>query len=407
VARTVLILATLDTKGEEAKYLKDIIEAKGHRVKVMDVGILGEPRFSPDIKREEVAGRVFKRMEEIISWQNEDRAVKTMSKGASELVKELYLQGELDGIVALGGSMGTSIALPAMKVLPLGVPKLMVSTVAFTPFIRPEFVSKDLVMMQSVADMWGLNEITREVLENAALMISGAVEKKQVSKGKKPLIGISTLGGAVCRYVFNAKPLLEEKGYEVAVFHATGMQGRTFEELIDQGLIDGVLDLCPYEVINELCGGSCSAGPHRMEAAARRGIPQVVGPAALGFFDWAGPPETFPPQYRGRKWNKHNDLSWEIKASTEEMKKVSEIIAEKLNSSQGPVAVLIPNEGFSERDRPGGVFYDPDNNQAFITALKKKLSPKIKWEELDCHANDPEYASRAVLLLTEMMQGIS
>ena len=400
---TVLILATLDTKGEEAGYLKEVIEGRGCRGRVMDVGILGEPLFEPGIKRQEVAAAVSGGMEEIVSWRDEERAVKAMSEGASILVKKLYSRGELDGIIALGGTMGTSIALPVMKVLPLGVPKLMVSTVAFTSFIRPELVSKDLVMMQSVADMWGLNRITREILGNAALMIAGAAGRKQVSGEKRPLIGISTLGGAVLTYVFTAKPLLEEKGYEVAVFHATGMQGRALEELIDQGLIDGVLDLCPYEIINELCGGTCNAGPNRMEAAARRGIPQVVGTAAMGFFDWPGPPETFPPQYKGRVWKKHNDLSWEIKASSDEMTRVAEIIAGKLNNAKGPVVVLIPRGGFSDRDRPGGVFYDPDNNELFIKTLKKNLGSEIKVEELDCHINDPEYAQRAVSLLTGMM----
>jgi uncharacterized protein (UPF0261 family) len=226
VTRTVLILATLDTKGEEAGYLKEVIEGRGCRGRVMDVGILGEPLFEPDIKRQEVAAAVSGGMEEIVSWRDEERAVKAMSEGASILVKKLYSRGELDGIIALGGTMGTSIALPVMKVLPLGVPKLMVSTVAFTSFIRPELVSKDLVMMQSVADMWGLNRIIREILGNAALMIAGAAGRKQMSGEKRPLIGISTLGGAVLTYVFTAKPLLEEKGYEVAVFHATGRQGR-------------------------------------------------------------------------------------------------------------------------------------------------------------------------------------
>ena len=401
--RNVIIVVTLDTKGEEASYLRDIMNRKGISSRVIDVGVLGKPSFQPDITREAVASRLSLTMEEIRSWNDEERAVKAMSDGASRIIQELHEQGAISGLIALGGSMGTSIALPIMKMLPMGIPKLMVSTVAFTPFIRPEFVSKDLILMQSVADMWGLNRITREMLEIASLMIAGAADRKESKTVDKPLIAISSLGGAACRFVFDVKPLLEQKGFEVAVFHATGMQGKAMEELIGEGMIDGVLDLCPYEIINELCGGSCSAGPLRMEAAGRRGIPQVIGASALGFFDWAGPPETFPEKYRGRIWNKHNDLSWEIKASRDEMIQVAKIMASKLNKSAGPVAVLIPGGGFSERDKPGAVFYDPGNNKAFMDTLRTHIKPGIEYVELSCHANDPEYSQMAVKLLLEML----
>jgi uncharacterized protein (UPF0261 family) len=406
VGKTIVVMGTLDTKGEEIRYVKGLIEARGHRTIVVDTGIIGEPLFPPDISHEEVARAAGRDLKEVATLGDEGKANMVMTEGASRIVQELHSSGKLDGIIAVGGSMGTSLGLSVMKDLPLGVPKLMVSTIAFTPFISPEVVSKDLTMMQSMADMWGLNRITEATLASAAGAISGMAEAYEAKEAPaKPLIGVTTLGTALLRYVLHAKPLLEQMGYEVAVFHSIGIGGRAFEQLIEQGLIAGALDLCPRELTCHLYRGPCDAGPNRLEAAGKRGIPQVVAPGGMDLMDLLGPLEALPARYRKRKsLHQHNLLISGVSANKSEMAAVGKVMAEKLNKATGPTALVIPVRGFHEFDRPGTAFYNPRSRRAFIETVKRHLESKVEVHELDAHINDPEFAAQAVAIFGDLMK---
>ncbi len=358
--KTIVIVGTLDTKGEEIKYIKELIEGRGHRTIVIDAGVLGKPLFTPDISREEIAKAAGISLKKFAAGRHEGEAMAAMAQGASRVAQQLHSDGRLDGIIAIGGSMGTTIGLGIMKALPLGVPKLMVSTVAFTPMITDQEVSMDQVMVQCLADMWGLDPVSEKTLAKAAAAISAMAESydgKRISE--KPLIGMTTLGTSALRYVWHAKPLLKQKGYEVAVFHTIGIGGRAFERLIEEGLITAALDLSMHEIICHLNGGWCDAGPNRLEAAGKMGIPQVIAPGALEILAWPGPIESLPPRFRDRKAHMHNPRDTGVMASAEEMAEAARVMAQKLNKSTGPTAVLVPIRGFSNWDKPGGFFHHP------------------------------------------------
>ena len=403
MTKTIAIVGTLDTKGDEVKYLKGLIEKRGHKALVVDTGILGAVPFPPDITREQVAGAAGVDIKEIIAFGDESKAISTMAEGASKVVRELHSSGRLDGIIALGGSMGTSLGIVVMKALPLLMPKLMVSTVAFLPMLSPQVVGKDMTVMPTVADIWGLNRITNRVLENAAGAIVGMVENYEEKEApEKPLIGVTTIGSAACKYVPWMKPLLEAKGYEVAVFHTNGIGGGTFEQYVEQGLLAGALDLSLFELANYQYG--TNLGIDRLEAMSKRSIPQVVAPGAANWISWYGPPETIPPQFKDRVTFWHNPLTASIAITSDEVVVVAEAMARKLNKAAGPTVVLIPTKGFSEYDKPGGKLYQPEGRKAFIETLKSHIEPRIKVIELDVHINDQEFAQEAVTIFDRLMK---
>jgi uncharacterized protein (UPF0261 family) len=306
MARSIVILATLDTKSEEAKFLKDFIERKGHKAVVIDAGVLGKPQFQPDFSNETVAEAGGKSLQEIIKDGDEAKGIDIMSKGALKICLDLHSLGRLDGMIGIGGSMGTGLCLPVMKGLPLGIPKFMVSTMAFTPFINMDLVSLDQIMLQPVVDLWGLNVITRHYLEMAAAAIVGMAEVYKKIVYEKFMVGITTRGS--CKYSTWIKQELEKKGYEGVIFHANGLGGRTYEYFVRHGIVNAALDLSPCEIMDELCGGTGSAGPDRLEAASAMGIPQVVSCGCMDFWVWNGPKETLPPKYQDRITHTHNAL---------------------------------------------------------------------------------------------------
>jgi uncharacterized protein (UPF0261 family) len=405
MAKTIVIVGTLDTKGEELGYVKELIQGRGHKTIVIDVGILGEPPFQPDIGHEEVAEAAGTKLREIIALGGEGEAIAVMTEGASKIAQRLHSEGRVDGIIALGGSMGAWLGLAVMRALPLGVPKLMVTTEAFSGFINPDMVGSGQMLTDCVAGLWGLNTISRVMLENAVWAITGMVENCRQIVPQKPLIGITTLGVAAHKYTWQIKPLLESRGYEMAVIHI-GAGGRNLEPLIEEGLIAGVLDLCLMELACYLLNCSLwNGGPNRLEAAGRKGIPQVVAPGAIDFVCWAGTPETLPPRFRNRPMHMHNPNDTVVMATTKEKARLGKLVAQKLNRATGPTAMLIPTQGFVEADRPGGIFYDPEGRSAFITALKSHIKPGVKVVELDAHINDPEFSREAVTILDDMMKG--
>jgi len=330
----IVIIGTLDTKGDKVAYLKQLIEGKGEKTLVIDSGVLGSPSFQADISRERVAEAAGGSLKEIASLGFEAKAMAVMAKGTSNIVEELYSSGKVDGIIGLGGTMGTSLSLAAIKVLPVGMPKVMVTTVQFGLLRYPQ-ATLDLIIVPAVSDIWGLNSLSMRMLQNAAGAIVGAVQLYKQS-GELPhtsFVAISTLGTSTLKYVIWLKPLLEEKGFDVAVFHAAG-QGHALEQLVRRGMIKGVLELCLSELTSLLCGSPFIV-PREYEAAGEKGIPQVIAPGGIDFFTW-GSLDTLPEKYKNRKKYQHNEITWLIESSLEEVAETAHMIDKKLNKGRGP-----------------------------------------------------------------------
>ena len=399
--KTVALLGALDTKGVEYGFVKQCIEARGLRTLVIDTGVLGVPRLAADVSRDAVAASGGADLAELVVRQDRGEAVAAMARGAAALVAKLYAEGRFDGILAMGGGGGTSIACGAMRNLPLGVPKVMVSTVAGGD-VSGYVGVKDIVMIPSIVDVAGINRISREVFSRAAGAIAGMLETEVPPGEDKPLVAASMFGNSTpC--VEAAKAIVEAAGYEVLVFHATGTGGRTMESLIEAGLIAGVLDVTTTEWADELVGGVLAAGPTRLEAAARHGVPAIVTPACLDMVNfWA--PATIPKRFEGRRFYPHNPNITLMRTTPDECRRLGQIVAEKLGLSTGPVAVLIPLRGWSMIDSPGGPFWWPEANQAFVEALKADLRPGIPVIEVDANVNDAEFARRCAEELLKRMK---
>ena len=398
MAKTVALLGALDTKGVEYGFVKECIEARGHKTLLVDVGVLAPPVIEPDISRREVAEAAGADADALAKKKDRGEAVAAMARGAEAIIPKLYAEGRFDGILAMGGGGGTSVACAAMRTLPLGVPKVMVSTVAGTD-VSGYVGVKDIVMVPSIVDVAGVNRISREIFAKAAGAVCGMLETDVPPGEDKPLISASMFGNTTpC--VEAAKAILEEAGYEVLVFHATGTGGRTMESLIEEGLIAGVLDITTTEWADELLGGVLAAGPARLEAAARNGVPAIVTPACLDMVNfWA--PETVPSQYHDRKFYQHNPNITLMRTTPDECRRLGEILAEKLNLSTGPVTVLIPLGGVSMIDAPSGPFWWPEANAALFDALKSNLRPDVPVIEMDANVNDPRFARRCAEVLLE------
>ncbi|MHB0957115.1 MAG: Tm-1-like ATP-binding domain-containing protein [Pirellulaceae bacterium] len=397
---TIALLGALDTKGVEYAFVRACLQQRGHDTLLIDVGVLGIPVIAPDITREEVAAAAGADVATMVAEMDRGRAVANMSRGAAMLIPRLFAAGRLDAIMALGGSGGTSVACAAMRALPVGVPKLMVSTVAGGDVSGYVGVS-DIVMVPSIVDVAGINRISREVFSRAAGAICGMVETSVPPGDDRPLIAASMFGNtSVC--VDAAKSILEQAGYEVLVFHATGTGGRTMESLIAAGRVAGVLDITTTEWADQLVGGVLAAGPERLEAAARHGVPAVITPACLDMVNfWA--PETIPEQFRQRKFYPHNPNVTLMRTTPEECRQLGHILAEKINLSTGPVAVLLPLQGWSMIDAPDGPFWWPEANDALHQALKQRLRPDVRVIELNINVNDSRFSRCAAETLLELM----
>lgn len=400
--RAIVIAATLDTKGEEVRFLRQQIEKRGHQTLVIDVGVLGKPPFPPDISRYQVARAGGSSVRRLIQSDDRLAAMETMAAGVRSIVTKLCARGQLQAMVSAGGGAGTSIATTAMQALPLGVPKVMVSTVAARD-IRPYIGTRDIVMMPSVVDMGGLNHIMRRTLSQAAGAICGMVEATDPGwRPEKPVVAISMFG-VTTPCVLKARARIEELGYESLLFHANGVGGRVMEQFIEEGSIAGVLDVTTTELADELLGGVCSAGPDRLTAASRRGIPQVVCPGAVDVVNF-GRPETVPGRFRRRRFHRHSREATLMRTTRTENEKLGQLVAEKLNRARGPVAVAIPRKGFSACDRRSGPLFAPDADQAFVRRLREHLRAGIEVREIDAHINDDRFAGEISSMLAEMLQ---
>jgi uncharacterized protein (UPF0261 family) len=386
---TVVVMGALDTKGAELQFVKDQIEARGHRALVVDVGVLGEPAFEADVTRLEVAQAGEVDLPALVAAADRGGAVSAMTRGAREMAVRLHQRGQLDAIIAMGGGAGTSVGTAAMRALPLGIPKVMVSTLASSD-VRGFVGVKDIMMVPAIVDISGLNRISRGVFTRAAAAVCGMVEARVPKAEDKPLI-VASMFGNTTKCVEAARAIVERKGFEVLVFHAVGVGGQTMESLIEAGQVAGVLDVTLTEWADELAGGVLSAGPTRLEAAAKTGTPAVIAPGCLDIINFWGP-ETIPEKYRDHRIYKHNEKQYLVRTTPEENVQLGKIIAGKLNMSTGPVEVFIPLGGISVISSPGGPYYWPEADAALFESLRTNLRKDIPYHELDLNINDPEFA---------------
>ncbi len=406
-AKKIVIIGTLDTKGEETLFVKRLIEEKGHLPIVIDCGIRGTPPFEPSVSRQAVAEAAGTTLDEIISRGDKNYAIHTMTAGTKETVLRLYRQGQLDGIMALGGVQGTMMGTAAMQALPFGVPKVMVSTVAngqtaFGPFTG----TKDITIIHSVADILGLNMVTRRVLAEGAGAIVGMVEMEVAKQPERPAVGMTT-AGVTTPCAMRVRELMESWGYEVIAFHCNGIGAKAMEELAEAGKLVGILDLSPHDIPDLLFGGIFPASPSRMEASCRKGLPQVVVPGAADFILFGGI-ESVPAKMLERKYIIHNPIHTHVKANHEEMVAVGRFIAERLSRSRGPARVLIPSKGFCQANIPGGPLYEPESDSGFLEGLNEELkrtgTRNVKVEVLDMHINDPSFAEAVAKKMDDMIR---
>jgi uncharacterized protein (UPF0261 family) len=401
MSKTIMLLGTLDTKGREYAFVRDLIKARGLNTFVLDAGVLGEPTFPPDSPAALTAKAGGSTLEILREKRDRGFALETMGIGARKLALEFLAQGKFDGVITRGGSGNTSIGATAMQALPVGMPKLIVSTMA-SGDVGPYVGVKDITMMYSVVDVSGLNRVSRQIFANAAGAISGMVEQEKPKAAEKPLIG-ATMFGVTTPCVDQIRARMDAAGYEMLVFHAVGSGGRAFEALISDGYFSGVTDVTTTEWCDELVGGVLSAGPERLDAAAAKGTPQVVSVGALDMVNF-GPKETVPEQFKDRLLYVHNPQVTLMRTTPEECAQLGKIIADKLNKTTGPTALFIPLKGVSAIDVEGMPFYDPAADKALFDALRKHLDrSKVDLVELDMPINDPAFADAMVDRLISML----
>jgi len=399
--KTVAILGTLDTKGEEFAYLRSRIERAALATLVIDCGVLDPPAFTPDISRREVAAAGGEELDHLFATRDRGRSIAAMAAGAAAVVRRLFEEGRIQGLISMGGSAGTTIGTAAMRSLPAGFPKVMVSTLA-SGDTRPFVGTRDIAMLYPIVDIAGLNRLSCRILGNAAAAIAGMVNQEETaSRPDTPLIA-ATMFGVTTPCVTMARRILEQHGFEVLVFHATGTGGEAMESLIADGYVAGVLDITTTELADELAGGVLSAGPRRLEAAAAKGVPQVVCPGAIDMVNF-GPLDSVPEKYRERRLYVHNPNVTLMRTTPEECAELGRITAEKLNRARGPVVFLMPMRGVSAIDATGLPFWWPEADASYLVALKANLRPQVRLLEVYAHINDEAFARSAADSLLQLM----
>lgn len=400
VMSTIAVLGTLDTKGVEIGFLAEQIRRCGCATLVVDLGVLGPPAFTPDIPRETVARAAGGDLRALASAGDRGQAVAAMALGIGEVIRDLHGQGRIQAVVGMGGSAGTTMATAAMRTLPLGVPKVMVSTVAggdVSAFVG----ASDITMVPSVVDVSGLNRISRQVIARAASAVAAMVRTEVQESEDGPLVAASMFGNTT-QCIDAARATLESAGIEVLVFHATGAGGRTMESLVAAGFITGILDVTTTELADELAGGVMSAGPDRLMAAARAGIPAVVAPGCLDMVNfWA--PESIPGKYRDRRFYRHNPSVTLMRTTPAENRELGRRLAERVNASTGPAAVYLPTGGISAISAPGQPFHWPEADEALFHSIRSGLRSGIPVMEVDANINDPAFSDAVAGGLLQML----
>jgi uncharacterized protein (UPF0261 family) len=391
----IIVIGTLDTKGPEAGFVRDQIVKQGHHPFVIDPGILGKPAIPADFSRQQVAQAGGHELSDLIATGDKHYCQQAMIEGLVKVVVQLHGEGQVDGVVAVGGAQGTAMATAAMRALPVGIPKVMVSTVAcgqttFGPYVG----TKDITMIHSVADILGLNRVTERILAQAAGAVVAMASVERAAEVAGELVAI-TQAGITTPGVMAIKEQLEGMGFEIVAFHCNGIGGQAMEELILDGVVSGVIDFSPHEITDYLYGGLMPAMPGRLEAAGKMGIPQIVTPGATDI-RLHGLPEEMPEELHGRAFVQHTPTHTHVRTSAKEMAAVARYMAERLNKGRGPRVVMIPLRGFSMLNQEGKVLYDEASNMAYAEAMEQALSPDVKLIQVDAHINDREFADATV-----------
>ncbi|WP_121634482.1 Tm-1-like ATP-binding domain-containing protein [Tropicibacter alexandrii] len=382
----ILVIGTGDTKTPELLCLRETILAKGGKALMMDVGVVGEPDFAPEIRKEDVAAAAGRTIPELIAMEDENISMAAMAEGASTLARQLHADGQIDGMIALGGTMGTDLAFDVALALPIGVSKMVISSVAYSHLVPPERIAADLMMILWAGGLWGVNSISRAVLEQAAGAVVGACRPDGAVRLDKPAVAVSALGQASLKYMKRLEPELSRRGYDAIVFHAVGIGGRAMESLIAQDAFVAVLDLALIEVSDDALGSCVTGGESRLRTAGRKGVPQIVAPGAidgLDFATWAG----IPPGSERQDTHAHNRLISVAKMTLEQRRRSAEEIVARLAEATGPLRFILPLQGFDEWDREGGPMHDPEGHAAQVEVFRRGIDARNRIE-LDAHIND-------------------
>jgi len=400
--KTIVVLATLDTKGKEASYLKAQIEEYGERVILIDTGVVGVPKARADISREEVSEQGGTPLKALLENPTREVAAPVMARGAERIVSRLLEAKKIHGIVSMGGTQGTTLSTTVMRTLPYGFPKVMVSTMA-SGNVGPWVDIKDITMMFSVTDILGLNPVTRMVLANAAGAVCGMAESTiKLEQGKKPLVGVTTVG-ITTQGAMHACEVLEQEGYETIVFHAIGPGGRAMEQLMREGVITAVLDYATIEVSNEIFGALLAGGTERLCTAGMLGLPQVICPGAIEVLVY-NEPETVPDEFKDRTLIRHSPKITDLRLDREEMVTVAREVAHRLGHTKGEAVFMVPLRGFDSYAVAGEGFFDPEADGAFIEEIKRLLPDNVRVVERELSIEDPAFAREAALTLVALIR---
>ena len=397
----ILVIGTGDTKSDELTYMRECISTAGGHAVMMDVSVLHDPKFKPDYSKHDVAQEAGVTIDVVINSGDENSAMALMADGASKLARRLYDEGKVDAALILGGSMGTDLALDVANALPLGVPKFVVSTISFSHLIPPDRIATDLMMILWAGGLYGLNSICKSVLSQACGAVVGAARASVKPQTTRPVIGMTSLGKSCLQYMVPIKPELEKRGYEVAVFHTTGMGGRAFEAVASQKTFAAVMDFSLQEVVNHENGVlATSSGWDRLENAGRAGVPQIVAPGAIDMVDlpsWL----PLPKQFADRPYHAHNRLIGSITTDAEGRRKTARNIAHKMERAMGPVAFILPTGGIEQWDQVGEPLHDPEGLQAFVETMRLAVKAPIEFHEIPDHINSPAFATKALEVFDE------
>ncbi|MBV7396898.1 Tm-1-like ATP-binding domain-containing protein [Mameliella sediminis] len=398
MTKTILVIGTFDTKANELDYLIGRIRDEGGSVLTMDVSVLGDPPQPVDITKHDVAAAADCTIDMLIALGEEGEAFEKMSAGAAATTRRLYDEGRFDGMIALGGTMGTDLALDCAQALPIGVPKYIVSTVAGSPLIAAERMAADVQFILWAGGLYGLNPLCKSSLSQAAGAVLGATRAVEPPAFRRPMIGMTSLGSSCLKYMKRLHPELVARGYDVAVFHTTGMGGMAFEKLATQGAFACVMDFSLQEFVNMLSGSLVSAGADRLTGAGRSGTPQMVSPGASDILDLAGW-QDIPDRFKGRPFHQHNRLIKNVAFNASERRHIAREMAARLAEATGPTHVFLPAHGIEEWDRPGAPAHDPEGLAAFIAEAEAALSGRIPTTVLDCHINDEAFCEAVLARL--------
>jgi uncharacterized protein (UPF0261 family) len=388
--KTILVVGTYDTKNDELDYMVERIHSLGGATLSMDISILGDPERPTDFSKHDVAEAAGSSIQAAINSGDENSAMQIMARGGSALARQLFTARKFDGVVILGGTMGTDAALDICQALPLGVPKYVVSTVAFSPLIEPQRLSADIQMILWAGGLYGLNSVCKSSLSQAAGAVLGAARAVEPPSKERPIVGMTSLGSSCLNYMKPLKPELEKRGYEVAIFHATGMGGMAYENIAREGGFACVMDFALPELGNLLAGSVVNAGDDRLLNAGKAGIPQIIAPGCLDLIDFAGW-QDIPAQYQDRPFHAHNRLIKSSGLNAEERRETAREMAERLRASDTPAHVILTTGGIEEWDREGQQAHDPEAFAEFCDEMRRQMTDPILFTELNCHINDQAF----------------